>query len=109
MTMLSTAVIPAQAGIQTGLADVREGGLDSRLRGNDVVGGEILQLLVAIEDDIAGLRSDMLDFRVELEATRQEVAAVSRNAVRLAAEMAGVNKSIDRIERRLDLVEVVAK
>ncbi len=42
MTMLSTAVIPSKAGIQTALLDVREGGLDSRLRGNDVVAGETI-------------------------------------------------------------------
>jgi len=34
----SRGVIPAQAGIQAGLPDVREPGLDSHLRGNDTVG-----------------------------------------------------------------------
>ena len=35
-------VIPAQTGVQTGHSDVRELRLDSRLRGDDVVGrGEI--------------------------------------------------------------------
>jgi hypothetical protein len=32
-------VIPAKAGIQEGLSDVRERSLDSRLRGNDGVEG----------------------------------------------------------------------
>ena len=31
------SVIPAQAGIHAALADICEAGLDSRLRGNDVV------------------------------------------------------------------------
>ena len=33
-------VIPAQAGIQAGFSDIRESGLDSRLRGNDGVDAE---------------------------------------------------------------------
>ena len=35
--MRSTAVIPAQEGIQTEVSDVRAAGEDSRLRGNDGV------------------------------------------------------------------------
>lgn len=35
----SDAVIPAKAGTQAGLSDVRRADLGSRLRGNDTVGG----------------------------------------------------------------------
>ena len=39
--MAATAVIPAKAGTLTAFTDVRALRLESRLRGNDGVGGEV--------------------------------------------------------------------
>ena len=105
MTILPPTVIPAEAGTQTRLSDVRGAGLDSRLRGNDVVGGEALALVLAIREDVDALKNDMLDFGVALEASRQQVSHLRRLSERMYAETRAASASLDRIERRLDIIE----
>ncbi|MEO7223866.1 MAG: hypothetical protein ABIY37_15470 [Devosia sp.] len=102
MTRSPTAVIPAKAGTQTAFTDNRALRLDSRLRGNDEVGGEVLDCLIAIRQDIRALGGEMLDFRIGLEGMRQQLAAIHRSGTRMHSELVAINDQLDRIEHGLD-------
>ena len=72
----------------------------------DEVENLVLEHLRAIRSDLAGLKDELRGVKSEQTATRLELRAQGTRIEQLQDDMAGVKIRLDRIERRLDLVDV---
>jgi len=72
----------------------------------DEVQNLVLEHLRAIRADIARIKDDGQTMKVEMVALRQQVSAIQTIQEYDHAEIAAIKVRLDRIERRLDLVEV---
>ena len=65
----------------------------------------IYEILKRIQQDIAAIRSDQREMRAELIAIRTHQLAMQQDIHNLYTAVAGWSQRVERIERRLDLVE----
>jgi regulator of replication initiation timing len=65
----------------------------------------VLEQLRAIRGDISKLVNEMQTMRVEMTAMRQHMAAMMTIQEHDHADIAGIKSRLDRIEKRLELVE----
>lgn len=72
----------------------------------DEVQNLVLEHLRAIRADIAKIKDDGQTMKVEMVALRQQVSSIQTIQEYDHAEIAAIKVRLDRIERRLDLVEV---
>ena len=71
----------------------------------DEVGSLVLEHLRPIRVDLGGMKDEGRTMRAELTALRHEVRAVSTLAEQCLEDIATIRVRLDRIERRLDLVD----
>ena len=65
----------------------------------------ILEQLRAVRGEIGGLFNEMQTMRVEMTAMRQHVAGMPTIQEHDHVDIAGIKSRLDRIEKRLELVE----
>ena len=65
----------------------------------------MLEHLRAIRGDIAGMKDDMRGMRAEMTAIRQHLAGVVTLQEHDHGDIAALKVRVDRIEKRLDLVD----
>lgn len=71
----------------------------------DDVANLVLDHLRVIRADIAAIKDDIRVMKVEMIALRQQMAAVMTIQDLHHGEIAAIKSRLDRIERRLELVE----
>jgi hypothetical protein len=72
----------------------------------DEVENLVLEHLRAIRTDIAKIKDDGQTMKVEMVALRQQVSSIQTIQEYDHVEIASIKVRLDRIERRLDLVDV---
>ena len=72
---------------------------------NENVENLVLEQLRAIRADIGGIKLDMSSMRAEMLIIRQHIAGLVGSQALNDAEIAGVKVRLDRIERRLELID----
>lgn len=65
----------------------------------------VLEHLRAIRSDIVKIQNDMQTVRVEMTALRQQVSALLTIQEHDHVEIASIKLRLDRIERRMELVD----
>lgn len=75
----------------------------------DEVGNLVLEHLKRIQADMAHMRDELRTVHSSQLAMQQTLSAHSTLLYQCVEDIASVRVRLDRIERRLDLVEVVAK
>lgn len=75
----------------------------------DEVENLVLEHLRAMRADIAKIKDDGQTMKVEMVALRQQVSSIQTIQEHDHTEIAAIKVRLDRIERRLDLVDVTAK
>ena len=65
----------------------------------------VLEILKKLQGEFALMREDMRGMRGEMTAIKQHMAAFMAQQVHQDSEVAMLKLRLDRIERRLDLVE----
>jgi regulator of replication initiation timing len=71
----------------------------------DDVTNLVLEHLRAMRADIAWLKDEVRGIRTEQTATRFELRAISTRVDQLLEDNAGIKVRLDKVERRLDLVD----
>ncbi|GAA0770740.1 hypothetical protein E1180_11740 [Roseibium denhamense] len=72
---------------------------------NEKVENLILEHLRAMRSDIVGIKADLSTLKAEMTAMRQQMAGVITLQDHDHSDIAGLKLRIDRIEKRLDIVE----
>ena len=72
----------------------------------DDVENLVLEHLKRIQGEIVGLKDEIRGTRAEVTALRHQVTAAHVLVEQALEDIAGVKVRLDRIERRLDMVEV---
>ena len=65
----------------------------------------VLELLRQMRADVAAIKDDMSMLRSEMRVTRQHIAALVGTQTLQDIEMASVKVRLDRIERRVELID----